>query len=209
VLVAITKKNDGDAAAEKEPRRPLLGVLQLGRKKPAPAAGVHPALAKLVADNVVKALDAFHVDGRPRSGGSPLADFDFQKVQFREAYWRRVDARGVDFFRADLSHAGLKEALFTSAVLQEANLQRSVLHSADLRDADLQRADLRNVDLSNADLVGAKFDGAKVAGATLVRARCGGNPDGMVDVSPQGDGSRMVPIARWLRAEGSTQLQSA
>lgn len=210
VLVAIAKKSDGDAAADADRKRPLFGALQLGRKKPAAAtAGIHPALAKLVADNVVKVLDAFHVAGKPRSDASPLSAYDFQKVQFREAYWKRVDARGVDFFRADLSRAGLKEAHFTKAVLQEANLQGSVLQSADLREADLQRADLRNADLTAANLHGAKFDGAKVAGAVLNGAQYGANADGQVDVSFQGDGSRTLSVAQWLDSFSSTQRQSA
>jgi hypothetical protein len=211
VLIAVTKKNEGEQTEPEDRRRLMYGTPQVA-KKTSTSGSIHPALAKLIADNLVKAIGAVpDEDTYEPARTSPLLAFEFQKVQFPNAWWQGVDARGVDFFRADLSEAGLKRVRFEEAVLNEANLQGSVLRNAklgnaDLRKADLRKADLREADLSGAQLQEASFDGAKVAGAILKNATFGNNPTGEVDVSLKADGSRMLPIEHWLK---ETQLQSS
>ena len=212
VLVAVVKKSDGEAAAPATWPVPTALGLSAGAKANGQGA-VHPALMKLIADNLVKAMGAIVPgDGDrwppPSIKYSPLRAFDFQKVQFQNAYWKRVDGRQVDFFRADLSNAGLKEAFLSDAILKEANLSGSVLkdarlYAADLRAAnlsaaDLRGADLRQADLSDADLRGAKLDRAKVFGIQVAGAKYGENPPGRVDLSPAGDGSRTADCLEWL-----------
>jgi hypothetical protein len=207
VLIAVTKKNTEGAPAPSETQLPLSEVFQVPKKN-AEDARTHPALLKLIADNLVKAMNAVEdsEDKKKKLQGtrsSPLKEFDFQKVQFPNAWWKGINARGVDFFRADLSHAGLANALLEGATLYEVNFRGSVLREADLREADLRKADLRDADLSGAKLEGAKFDGAQVAGINLTEASFGNNPDGQVDLSPKGDGSEKIPVRDWLHHERS------
>jgi hypothetical protein len=204
VLIAVTKKNEREDPQPDDQRRLMYGTVQVAKKNGA-GGSVHPALAKLIADNLVKAIGAVPADDTyVRARTSPLLAFEFQKVQFPNAWWEGVDARGVDFFRADLSEAGLKKVHFEGAVLCEVNLQGSVLREAHLNKADLRKADLRKADLRKANLIGAQlqealFDGAKVAGAMLEDATFGKNPTGQVDVSVNADGSRMLAIEDWLK----------
>jgi hypothetical protein len=201
VLVAVVKKSDPGAPSTK-PGSLVWSAEFLsgaGDSKADEPVLVHPALSKLIADNLVKAMGAL----MPAENGatylerseSPLREFDFQKVQFANAYWKRLDARSVDFFRADLSQAGLAEAVLTGAVLKEANLNGTVLRNARLDQADLREADLRGADVS-----GASFEGAKVAGSQVNGVTWKTPPSGRVDRSVAGDGSSMIPIGEWLTA---------
>jgi hypothetical protein len=214
VLIAVTKKNEREDSEPEERPRLTYGTLQVTKKNSA-GSSIHPALAKLIADNLVKAIGAMPGDDTyERARPSPLEAFEFQKVQFPNAWWEGVDARGVDFFRADLSKAGLKKAHFEGAVLYEANLQGSVLreahlHKTDLRKADLRKADLRKADLSGAQLEEALFDGAKVAGAKLKDATFGKSPTGIVDMSLQADASHMLPVEEWIKQTHSGTSASA
>jgi Pentapeptide repeats (8 copies) len=201
VLVAVVKKSDPGAPST-EPGWPMSLALSLPRltaPKRSEAVLAHPALSKLIADNLVKAMGALIPAGNdrtfPERSESPLHEFDFQKVQFPNAYWKRVNARNVDFFRADLSQAGLPEADLTGAVLKETNLNGTVL-----RDAHLDLADLREADLRGADVSGATFEGAKVAGAQVNGVTWKTALSGRVDRSAAADGSNMVPVGEWLTA---------
>jgi hypothetical protein len=213
VLIAVTKKNERQDPQPDDQRRLMYGTAQVAKKNGADGS-VHPALAKLIADNLVKAIGAVPQDDTyVQARTSPLLAFEFQKVQFPNAWWEGVDARGVDFFRADLSEAGLKKAHFEGAVLNEANLQGSVLREARLRKADLRKADLRKADLRKTDLTAAQlqeavFDGAKVAGAILKDVTFGKNPTGEVDLSVNADGSRMLPVEDWLKQTHSLATAS-
>jgi hypothetical protein len=73
-----------------------------------------------------------------------------------------------------------------------------VLIKADCEGANFKLADLRGADLTEATLVTANFEGAKVCGAILVRAKLGDNPEGQVDASPVGDGTKIVSVREWL-----------
>ena len=214
VLIAVTKKRDGSdlSSVIQAPFR-FTAIREIKTEKNEQLMLAPPILLKFIADNLVRALGAKPEDEgprkKPKTADSPLKEFDLQKVEFPDAWWKRVDARGVDFFEANLRKASLREAFLSKAVFYRANLQEATLRDADLSKAnlqgadlsktDLQGADLRQANLSQARLTEVKFNGAKVAGADLREAQWGKNPDGYVDISPNGDGSQMKAIREWLQ----------
>lgn len=152
---------------------------------------------------VRKALTAAIALRQPEQSGD-LRRIDFSRAKATDAYWADVDFSGADFYGAELEYASFRRATLTHAQFREARLSGAVLVAATCVGTNFKLADLRGVDLSDADLSGATFDGAKVHGTVLTAARHDGPAgDAVVDLSPEGDASRLVTVADWLAGTGA------
>jgi hypothetical protein len=125
-------------------------------------------------------------------------NLDLSGANAADAYWARVDFSYSDFYRSDLTDASFRESLLEVAQFRNAKLQRAVLANANCRKTSFKLADLRDADLTEANLLETSFEGAKVFGCVLQGVKWGKNPDTMVDNSPAGDGSEMIPLNQWL-----------
>ncbi len=123
---------------------------------------------------------------------------DLSGARASDAYWARVDFSYADCYRANLFQASFRDAVLRGAQFREANLRNAVLVRADCEAANFKLADLRDADLTGAKLSRVRFEGAKVFGAILAGAELGDNPDVQVDISPEADGSNMMPVQEWL-----------
>jgi hypothetical protein len=140
---------------------------------------------------VLKALTialALHTEGSERAD---LRELDLSGANARDAYWARIDFRYSDFYRADLTDASLRK-------FRETTLANAVLTDVQCEGATFKLADLRGANLDGAKLRGTTFENVRVFGATLVGAEVGDNPEGQVDVSPEGDASKTIPVSEWL-----------
>lgn len=127
-----------------------------------------------------------------------LRELDLSGAKAKDAYWARIDFRYADFYRADLTDASLRKALLDGAQFRQTILTNAVLAEASCEGATFKLADLRGANLDGAKLHGATFENVRVFGASLVGAEIGENPDGQVDVSPEGDASQTMPVSEWL-----------
>ena len=114
---------------------------------------------------MVKALGLVSWDGHLKESraASILANFDLQRSNLRDVFWRGVNIRGVDLYGSDLSTASLRNADLRKAVLYEANLTDCIFVGANLGEANLEKATLIGANFSGANLaevrlIGAKFD---------------------------------------------------
>ncbi len=123
---------------------------------------------------------------------------DLSGAQAADAYWARADFTYVDFYKANLAQTSFREAILVDVQFRESNLTDSVLIKANCEGANFKLADLRNSDFSEANLVKANFEDAKVAGANLTGTKVGENLDTEVDISPNGDGTKMINVNNWL-----------
>ena len=127
-----------------------------------------------------------------------LRELDLSGAKAKDAYWARIDFRYADFYRADLTDASLRKALLDGAQFRQTILANAVLTEASCEGATFKLADLRGANLEGAKLRGATFENVRVFGASLVGAEIGQNPDGQVDISPEGDASQTMPVGEWL-----------
>jgi hypothetical protein len=127
-----------------------------------------------------------------------LRNLDLSGAKAKDAYWARIDFRYADFYLADLTQASLREADLRGAEFRETILANAVLTEASCEGARFKLADLRGANLDGAKLKSTTFENVRVFGASLVGAEIGENPDGLVDVSPEGDESQTMPVREWL-----------
>jgi hypothetical protein len=147
---------------------------------------------------VLKALTialALHTEG---SECADLRELDLSGANARDAYWARIDFRYSDFYRADLTDASLRKAILDGAQFRETTLANAVLTDVQCEGASFKLADLRGANFDGAKLRGTTFENVRVFGATLVGAEVGDNPQGQVDISPEGDASKTIPVSEWL-----------
>jgi hypothetical protein len=156
------------------------------------------ALAIETEPKVLKALTIALALHPPETKAGDLSTLDLSGAKAVDAYWARIDFRYADFYRADLTQASLRKAKLQGAQFRETILRNAVLAEAGCEGANFKLADLRGADFSGADLTSANFENVKVFGAKLDGAVVGGNPDCSVDVSPKGDGSKLIESADWL-----------
>jgi hypothetical protein len=131
-----------------------------------------------------------------------LRSIDLSGAKAHDAYWARVDFTYADLYQADLTEASFREAILVGVQFRESILRDAVLVKSNCEGANFKLADLRNANLSDAILINASFEGAKVHGVTLGKAKFGNNRDTLVDNSPDGNGSMMMPIQDWLALYG-------
>ena len=149
-------------------------------------------------EKVLKALTialGLHAEESERAD---LRELDLSGAKAKDAYWARIDFRYADFYRADLTDASLRKALLDGAQFRQTTLTNAVLAQASCEGATFKLADLRGANLDGAKLRGATFENVRVFGASLVGAEIGENPDGQVDLSPEGDASQTMPVSEWL-----------
>lgn len=145
-----------------------------------------------------------------------LARTDLRGADLRGANLSRTNLSGALLSRADLHQADMHKTDLSSADLSRANFERAKLTAADLRQAyieganlvgatmtwaDLSRSNLSRADLSHADLrysrfcevnlTGAILDGIKAYGSAIFANRSFGIRCRDLDISPEGDGSRL------------------
>jgi hypothetical protein len=120
-------------------------------------------IRKHVADNLVKSLGLVKWNGHAEHDNAPslLSNFDLQKCQLRNVFWRGVNIRNVDLYGADLSEASFRCADLRQAVLYGASLKNSVFRNARLNGSNLEGADVSGADFRDAVLVAVNLKGAK------------------------------------------------
>jgi hypothetical protein len=155
----------------------------------------------------------------PKGAYGDLRGADLSNAKAEDAYWARVDFTYADFYKARLEDASFREAILVGAQFRGTQLPAAVLSGADCENAnfklaeaplaDFTRANLSGAVFEQVDLRGACFDEARLAGARLLGSKVHGvtlagavvdGVEGEVDVSPEGDGSDVVPAADWARA---------
>lgn len=156
------------------------------------------SLAIETEEKVLKALTIALGLHAEESEHADLRELDLSGAKARDAYWARIDFRYADFYGADLTDASLRKALLDGAQFRQTILANAVLTGASCEGATFKLADLRGANLDGTKLRGTTFDDVRVFGATLVGADVGDNPPGLVDVSPNGDKSRTMPVGEWL-----------
>ena len=149
-------------------------------------------------EKVLKALTIALGLHAEESEHADLRELDLSGARAKDAYWARIDFRYADFYRADLTDASLRKALLDGAQFRQTILTNAVLAEASCEGATFKLADLRGANLDGAKLHGATFENVRVFGASLVGAEIGENPDGQVDVSPEGNASQTMPVSEWL-----------
>lgn len=149
-------------------------------------------------EKVLKALTIALGLHTEESEHADLRELDLSGAKAKDAYWARIDFRYADFYRADLTDASLRKALLDGAQFRQTILANAVLTEASCEGATFKLADLRGANLDGAKLRGATFENVRVFGASLVGAEIGQNPDGQVDISPEGDASKTMPVGEWL-----------
>jgi len=152
-------------------------------------------LRKHIADNMVKALGLVSWDAHPKESraASILANFDLQRSNLRDVFWRGVNIRGVDLYGSDLSTASLRNADLRKAVLYEANLTDCIFVGANLGEANLEKA----------TLIGANFSGANLAEVRLIGAKFDARTKWPVGFSPVESGAVDVTSAAALPQEAA------
>jgi uncharacterized protein YjbI with pentapeptide repeats len=143
-----------------------------------------------------------------------LAGANFSQADLDSACLAGVRAERANFSRASLANASLDDASFKDAVLDEsvlraASLRRTNLTGASLVEADLEKAVCDSADFTRSDLRRARFPLAIFRQTVIESARVFGiellppGPEAFVaqrvDLSREADGSRWVPIARFLK----------
>jgi hypothetical protein len=147
------------------------------------------------------------------TGYADVRELDLSGAKAADAYWARVDFTYSDFYKAKLASASLRGSVLRGVAFREAELTDAVLAEADCSEAnfklaDLRRADLRQTDLTNATLTKANFEDAKVFECVLTGAKFKENPDTLVDISKDGDGSQKIKLTEWIALHQGTNKTS-
>ena len=140
---------------------------------------------------------------KPDDALACVQEIDLSGAKAYDAYWARCDFSYADFYAADLTRASFRKSRLTGAQFREATANNAIFNEADCTDANFKMADLRGASFGNATLHGTNFDGARVHSVSLAGAKFNKLLPCMVDVSEQGDGSQLVPIAQWLGSTGN------
>jgi uncharacterized protein YjbI with pentapeptide repeats len=133
--------------------------------------------------------------------GADLSGSDLSNAELRQANLSRANLSGAnlsganlrwaDLSGANLQWADLSDAKLSGANLTGANLSHATLLRTIVVHADLTRANLSEVEWHGADLSGATLTGAKLFGVLPYGIRVDGLTCDWVDLSPNGDQSRI------------------
>jgi uncharacterized protein YjbI with pentapeptide repeats len=127
-----------------------------------------------------------------------IQGIDLSAAKADGAYWADCDFSYADFYSATLSRSSFRRSKLTGAQFREAKAAATIFNDADCTETNFKMADLRGASFENAILDRTNFENAKVYSASLAGSKISSLPSCMVDLSEQGDGSRLVAIEQWL-----------
>jgi uncharacterized protein YjbI with pentapeptide repeats len=150
---------------------------------------------------VLKTITINIVLHKPESsnGLSSVEELDLSGARATDAYWARCNFKYADFYQADLSKVSFRKSNLTGAQFRESFLENAVLDESNCIDTNFKMADLRCASFHRANLSKVNFDNAKVYSVSLREATIENIPDCKVDISPDGDGSKLIPVEEWLK----------
>ena len=134
-----------------------------------------------------------------------IQGIDLSAAKANSAYWANCDFSYADFYSATLERSSFRRSKLTGAQFREAKAKDTIFIDADCTDANFKMADLRGASFANAILDRTNFENAKVYSASLAGSKISNLPSCMVDLSEQGDGSRLISIESWLTSLTRTQ----
>lgn len=135
-----------------------------------------------------------------------LQNIDLSGANAKDAYWAKVDFTYADFFRANLEDTSFRNSKLNGAQFYKSKLNRAVFTGAECVGTNFKMADLREAEFSKARLdPSTNFEGAKVHGIKIGKESFEMVNNVLVDVSEDGDGSRMEPFQTWLQASLSSR----
>jgi hypothetical protein len=148
---------------------------------------------------VLKTLTINLVLHKPESGGlASVQEMDLSGARADDAYWAHCNFEYADFYAADLSRASFRKSNLSGAQFREADLTHAVFAEAVCTHTNFKMADLRGAAFDKARLDSVNFEYAKVHSVSLADAQIENTPECQVDISEQGDGSQLIPVAAWL-----------
>lgn len=127
-----------------------------------------------------------------------IQEIDLSAAKAVDVYWADCDFSYTDFYTANLERSSFRRSKLVGAQFREAKARDTVFNDADCTATNFKMADLRGATFENAILDRTNFDGAKVYSVSLTGSKVFNIPSCMVDASEKGDGSRLVPIEKWL-----------
>lgn len=134
-----------------------------------------------------------------------IQGIDLSAAKANSAYWANCDFSYADFYLATLERSSFRRSKLTGAQFREAKAKETIFIDADCTDANFKMADLRGASFANAILDRTNFENAKVYSVSLAGSKISNLPSCMVDLSEQGDGSRLISIESWLTSLTRTQ----
>lgn len=137
---------------------------------------------------------------QPSDALASIQGIDLSAARADGAYWANCDFSYADFYSAALARASFRRSKLAGAQFREANAIATVFNDADCTEANFKMADLRGASFDKAILHRTNFENAKVHSVSLAGAQISNLPSCMVDISEQGDGSRMIAIEQWAMA---------
>lgn len=158
---------------------------------------------------VLKTLTINLILHKPASdrGLARVKELDLSGAKAEDAYWARGDFEYSDFYAADLSRASFRKSNLSGAQFREANLTNAVFAESICTHTNFKMADLRQASFNKASLNSVNFEYAKVHSVSLIDAQIENTPECQVDISEQGDGSRLISVSMWLESvKGNRQI---
>lgn len=147
---------------------------------------------------------------KPASDGkvANMADLDMSGAVAEDAYWANCNLKYADFFKAklagtsfrgsDLSVTQFRQAELIDVVFDEAVCKETNFKMADLKGASFKMADLRGASFNGTALEAVNLEDAKVYGVSLHDAKPDKIKSCRVDVSENGDGTKMIDVHQWI-----------
>jgi uncharacterized protein YjbI with pentapeptide repeats len=127
-----------------------------------------------------------------------IQGIDLSAAKADGAYWADCDFSYADFYSATLERSSFRRSRLVGAQFREAKAIATTFNDADCTETNFKMADLRGASFANAILDRTNFESAKVYSVSLAGSTISNLPSCMVDLSEQGDGSRLVSIEHWL-----------
>jgi len=178
-------------------------LLELTKKVLAAALSIEddPKVLKTLTINIALHKPWAHdgVADQEKPERADLRELDLSGAKAEDAFWARCDLTYADLYKAHLRRASMRHSILDGAQFRETDLRDAVLADTKCRNGtNFKLADLRGADFSGADLTGASFEAAKVHGVNLKGAQLPSAPEGDVDLSEAGDGSKIQSADVWL-----------
>lgn len=149
---------------------------------------------------VLKTLTINLVLHKPEAAGglASVQEMDLSGAKAENAYWARCNFEYADFFEADLSRASFRKSNLSGVQFRESNLRNAVFVESVCTNTNFKMADLRWASFEKASLNSVNFEHAKVHSVSLTDAHIERTPECQVDISKEGDGSKLISVSTWL-----------